>query len=273
MKKKKFETPELTMEELSAELVVTNLRLKNANLKLKKAERARNEMFSNISHDLRSPMTAIKNAIELLNSMEELTKENAAPYLQMMTQRIDVMEQLINDIFLLVSLENDCVQLNATPVSIGFFLEDFFFSREVDGNYQSRNLELLVPVDLDATVYVDTANLTRVLDNLFTNALKYSKNGATISLDAKIADQEVIVSVSDTGIGIPEDCIEQIFERSFIVEKARTPGVSSTGLGLSICQAIIEHFSGRIWCESTYGKGSCFSFSLPLYEPEKNINE
>lgn len=270
MKKKKFETPVLTMEELSTELVVTNLRLKNANLKLQKAERARTQMFSNISHDLRSPITAIKNAIELLNDMDVLTKEKAEPYLQLMTQRIDTMEQLINDIFLLVSLDNDCIQLSPGPISIGFFLEDFFFSRELEECYKKRDLKLKVPSDLDATVFADASKLTRVLDNLFTNALKYSKEGATISLDAKIINDEVIISVEDTGIGIPEEYIEKIFERSFIVEEARTPGISSTGLGLSICQAIVEHFSGRIWCKSTYGTGSCFSFSLPLYTPVSN---
>lgn len=262
--RKKFEPPQLTVEKLSEELVIANLKLKEANEKLLAEETARNEMFASISHDLRSPITAIKNAVELLNTYESFTKENVTPLLSLMEGRIQILEHMINDIFLLVSLDNHCISMNKKTIPLGFFLEDYFFSCEADPNYAQRKLSLEVSEDLDANVWVDEMHLTRVLENLFTNALKYSNTGDTITLGAYIKEEQVIVYVEDNGIGISKEHIDRIFDRCFIVEKARTPGHSSTGLGLSITQSIIEHFSGKIWCESTLGEGSRFSFSLPL---------
>lgn len=264
MTKKKFERPQLkNVEELSEELVLTSLKLSQANQRLREEQAARNDMFTSISHDLRSPLTAIKNAVELLSSMEECSSEKVSSLLKMMAGRIDTLEHLINDIFLLVSLDNNCAKMDLKPIQLGFFLEDFFFSREEDSLYKDRNLELLVPEDLDVYVNMDPAQMERVLDNLFTNAYKYSDKDATISLDATLKDNEVIISVKDTGIGIAKENIEKVFERCFIVETARTPGVSSTGFGLAITKSIIEHFNGKIWCESTLGEGSCFYISLP----------
>ena len=269
MEKKKFELPNLTIEELSEELVITNLKLTQANEKLRQAEQARNEMFSNISHDLRSPITAIKNSVELLSDMTDYSPEKIKPLLAIMNKRINTLEQLINDIFLLVSLDNNCKEMKLEPIPLGFFLEEFFFSRDADSHYQDRTLRLFVAEDLDVLVLAEPHGLERVLDNLFTNAYKYSKPGDTISLNAEVKQDRVIVSVSDTGIGIATENLDKIFDRCFIVEKARTPGVSSTGLGLAITKSIIEHFHGSIWCESTLGEGSTFSFSLPIHKIEE----
>lgn len=269
MNKKKFEVPQLTADELSAELVLTNLKLAKAHERLLEEEQARNEMFSSISHDLRSPITAIKSAVELLSNMEEFTPETVTPLLQLMQNRINTLEQLINDIFLLVSLDNHCKPMKLEPVPLLFFLEDFFFSREVDQCYKERKLSLDVPEDLDVTVMVEPHSFTRVLDNLFTNALKYSHPGDSICLRAACKEDSVLISVSDTGIGIPPEDIEKVFERCYRVEKARTPGVSSTGLGLAITRSIVRQFSGNIWCESTLGQGSTFTVSLPRIKTNK----
>lgn len=266
MDKKKFKLPNLTVEKLSEELVITNLKLTQANEKLRQAEQARSEMFSSISHDLRSPITAIKNSIELLSDMTDYSPDKVKPLLSIMNRRIDTLEKLINDIFLLVSLDNDCKQMKLEPLSLGFFLEEFFFTREADNCYQDRTLLLHVPEDLNVLVLVDSHELERALDNLFTNAYKYSTCKDTISLAAKVENDHVVVSVSDTGIGIAKEHLDKVFDRCFIVEKARTPGVSSTGLGLAITKSILEHFNGSVWCESTLGEGSTFSFSLPIYK-------
>lgn len=269
MEKKKFELPNLTVEKLSEELVIANLKLTQANEKLRQAEQARSEMFSNISHDLRSPITAIKNSVEILSDMAEYSPEKVKPLLAIMNRRIDTLEQLINDIFLLVSLDNNCKKMHLEPLPIGFFLEDFFFCREADSYYADRTLLLNVTEDLKTLVLVDPHELERVLDNLFTNAYKYSNEGDTISLATKLENDRVIVSVSDTGIGIAKEHITKVFDRCFIAEKARTPSASSTGLGLSITKSIIEHFNGSIWCESSLGEGSTFSFSLPIYKTDE----
>lgn len=270
--RKKFKEPELNVQELSAELVIANLRLKEAHEQLIRSEQARSEMFANISHDLRSPITAIKHAVELLSAKEDLTKENAAPLLSLMNQRIDLLEKMINDIFLLVTLDNRCIQMEYSSIPLGFFLEDFFFSCQADSKYQNRTLILDVPETLSGNVQADPKHLNRVLDNLFTNALKYSNAGDTITLGAYLEGDSFVVYVEDTGIGISPEDKERIFERCFIAKKARTPDISSTGLGLSITKSILSYFHGDIWCESTLDVGSRFSFRLPLQtvHTEKN---
>ena len=269
MSKKKFEAPKLTTDELSAELVLANLKLAKAHKRLLEEEQARNEMFSSISHDLRSPITAVKNAVELLSNMEEYSPEAVTPLLQLMQGRIDTLEQLINDIFLLVSLDNHCEPMKLELVPLLYFLEDFFFSREADQCYRERKLLLDVPEDLDVSVQIEPHSFIRVLDNLFTNALKYSNTGDSICLRAACKEDEVLISVCDTGIGIPPEDTEKVFERCYRVEKARTPGVSSTGLGLAITRSIVKQFSGKIWCESTLGEGSTFTISLPILKESK----
>lgn len=262
--RKKFKKPELNAQELSAELVIANLRLKEAHEQLIRSEQAKSEMFANISHDLRSPITTIKNAIELLSGKEDLTKENAAPLLLLMNQRIDLLEKMINDIFLLVTLDNHCIQMECSSIPLVFFLEDYFFSCQEDNKYQHRTLILDVPENLPGNVKVDPRHLTRVLDNLFSNALKYSNCGDSITLGAYLEKDHFIVYVEDTGIGISPEDKERIFDRCFIAKKARTPGISSTGLGLSITKSILSYFHGDIWCDSTLDVGSRFSFCLPL---------
>ncbi|MCI8407930.1 MAG: HAMP domain-containing histidine kinase [Lachnospiraceae bacterium] len=262
--RKAFQEPKLNAKELSAELVIANLRLKEAHEQLKRSEEARSEMFANISHDLRSPITVIKNTIELLLDKKDLTKESATPLLSLMNQRIDLLEKLINDIFLLVTLDNHCIQMEYSSIPLGFFLEDYFFSCQADSKYKNRNLKLEVSENFSGNVLVDPKHLTRVLDNLFNNALKYSNSGDKITLGAYLEGDHFIVYVKDSGIGISPEDKEKIFERCFIAKKARTPGISSSGLGLYITKSILTYFNGDIWCESTPNMGSCFSFSIPL---------
>lgn len=262
--RKKFQEPELNAKELSAELVIANLRLKEAYEQLKKSEEARSEMFANISHDLRSPITVIKNAVELLLKKNDLTKESASPLLTLMNQRIDLLEKMINDIFLLVTLDNHCVQMEYSSVPLGFFLEDYFFSCQTDLKYQNRNLKLEVPENISGNVLVDPKHLTRVLDNLFNNALKYSNSGDKITLGAYLEEEHFIIYVNDTGMGISPENLEKIFERCFTVKKAHTSDISSSGLGLYITKSILSYFHGDIWCESTLNVGSRFSFRIPL---------
>lgn len=269
-KRKKFESPELSTKELSAELVITNLKLQEAHEKLLHSEQARSEIFANISHDLRSPLTAIKNATELLQQMNDLDAEKAKPLLLLMNQRIETMEKMINDIFLLVTLDNKCIQMDFESIPFTYFLEDFFFSCEADNTYKNRKLVLEIPENLPGTILADSKQLKRVLDNLFTNALKYSHDGDIIKLGAYIKDDNYVVYIEDTGIGIAKEDLEKIFFRSYIVKKARTPNISSTGFGLSITKSILSYFNGTIWCESTLGTGTRFSFQIPLEKTKES---
>ena len=146
-----------------------------------------------------------------------------------------------------------------------FLLEDYYYQCEADSRYEQASLHLDITDDLESTLNVDPVLIQRVLDNLFTNARKYSKDTPDITLGARREDDFFIFYVEDHGIGIAKKNLEKIFDRSFMVEKSRTPGAqASSGFGLSIVRSIIERHDGTVTCESEIGKGSRFTIRLPL---------
>lgn len=266
MQKKYFIPPGLSKEDLSTKLLKAYKDLQETNERLIKEEQMRTEMFANISHDLRSPITAIRNNIEYLSSTDFISQKELATTLQILNKKILNLEALINNIFLLTTVENTNIPFHLEVLELGMYLEEFFFSCKTDKKYSNRNLLLEVPEHFSYIVSVDTNYFYRVLDNLFTNALKYSSDGATITLGTILSSDEknVIIFVRDTGIGIPASSIPKIFERSYTVSSARTPDNSGTGLGLSIARTIMERLNGNICCESEEGNGSTFYLTLPV---------
>lgn len=264
-KKNTFSKPELGTEDLSLALYNVTQKLEQTNAILKETQQQKDLLFANISHDLRSPITAIRNSIEYLLSMDTIDKEELTSTLRLMERRSIYLETLINDVFLLSSIHINENLFHYETLNLTFLLEDFFFTVSEDSRYDNRKLYLDVPEDFDACVSVDSKMLLRALDNLFTNALKYSYDGASIRLNAFLEQEMVHVTVTDTGIGIEEEHLSKIFDASYMVESARTPSsTTGTGLGLSIVKAIMEQFGGTIWCESKAGVGSTFHFTLPL---------
>lgn len=262
--KRLYHKPKLTVDELSAALYVANEELRKKNEELVMMERSRSEMFANISHDLRSPITAIRSAIEYASSLSVLDQEVLLQTFQLITTRIVSLEGLINDIFLMTTLDNRSIEFDMETVPIGPILEEYFYSCEADVKYQERKLLLDVPERFDVKVKIDTPRMIRVLDNLFTNALKYSSDGDQIELGAKQVEEEIIIWIKDTGMGISNEYIEKIFERCFTISTARTPKSNTgSGLGLAIAKLIIDRHEGRIWCESEVGMGSTFFLALP----------
>lgn len=262
-KKQEFVEPQLSVSELSHALFEANQKLAKVNQDLIATQRERDEIFANISHDLRSPITAIRNTIELLRSSDDLSKSEIDKMLDLMNSRSEYLEHLINDVFLLSSLEVN-KEMHMSDENIGMFLEEFFFTAEADSKFADRTLELSVPEDFPYTVSIDPNLFIRVLDNLFSNALKYSKEGALIELGAKFEDTKVVIWVKDTGIGMSKEHLPHIFDRTYRIDKARTPGSKSgCGLGLSIVKSIIERHNGTIYCESEINEGSVFYIELP----------
>lgn len=268
LKKQKslFIKPELTVEELSIALYNVNRKLEKANQQLKESERIRLEMFSNLSHDLRSPITTLRSYVEYLLSFDKLDEKEVFSTLDQMHSKILSLDHLMNELLLIATLDSETEeQFQFEQIQIGMFLEEFFYFCETDKKYSNRKLTLKVPSNFPYYASIDTKMFSRVLDNLFTNSLKYSSSGDTISLDACCLKNEIIISVADTGIGIIKSNLPFIFDRTFMVSDARTPDSSTgCGLGLSIAQSILEKHQGRIWCESEANKGSTFYISLPL---------
>ncbi len=260
-----YTSPTLTIENLSKALIEANSELADANAKLIYSNQMRDEMFANISHDLRSPITALHNSIEYLQSLEHPTDKELKSILSIMNSKVTFLEKMMQDVFLLTKLDmkNDILHLENVPVNA--FLEDFFYSCEADSKYNTRKLKLDIDNSSNIFFNIDPFYMRRVLDNLFTNALKYSDLDSSITLQTDIKENQLFVSVTDTGFGIDAAHIDHIFERTYMVSDARTPeNNTGCGLGLSIAYSIIKKHHGTLSCNSIKEKGSTFTVMLPL---------
>ncbi len=268
MKKIDFQSASIeseTIESLSAKLLITTNELAASNRELKKIQQEREEMLSNISHDLRAPITAIRSAIDYLTSGHDIHIEDYKSSLELIDRRTKTLENLIQDMYYLFCVEDTSKEFAMESVDAAPFLETYFYDLLADSRYDSHEMLLDMPEDLDCSIFVDTQKLVRVLDNLFTNAAKYSGEGSKITLKAIATQTQLIISVIDTGVGIPSEALEHIFRRTYTVSSSRTPNSSTgSGLGLSIAKAIVERHGGTIACESRLGKGSQFIITLPL---------
>lgn len=266
--KKEFEQPGVysdTVAELSKKLI-------EVNTKLQETEYERTEMIENISHDLRAPLTAIRSTIDYCmekcsGDKLELSHEEAKTMLNLLDSRVKTLEVLIQDLYLMTCIDSGREAFKFEEVPLYQFLEEYFFAVEIDKKYDGYELKMDVPEEEGAMVRIDVAKISRVLDNLFTNARKYSNAGSTITLGAYNDGDNVCFYVKDTGKGIPEDSVPVIFDRTYRVSDARTPDKESgSGLGLSIARSIVIQHGGTIKCESHLGEGSCFTVTLPLFD-------
>lgn len=267
---KEFQSPNLeskTVEELTVQLM-------DAHIKLQALQKEREMMLANISHDLRAPITAIRSAVDLALSTDAFSKEDIHKTLNLIDKRTAVLEDLINDMYYLFCVEDVSRPLVTEPVDACAFLEEYFYDATIDSRYDVFDMQLDVPTDLKCTIDIDPQKIVRVLDNLMTNSAKYAGNSASyIRLSAKIlnndaekSNHQLLISVSDDGCGIAPEALPHIFTRTYTVSNARTPGESSgSGLGLSIARAIVERHGGTINAESTLGKGTTFTVSLPCF--------
>lgn len=269
MKKNFFEQPLIeseTIESLSAKLLAATAELSESNRELQKLQKERSEMLANISHDLRAPITAIRSAVDYLLSGHNLTEDDYRSSLKLIDRRTKTLENLIQDMYYLFCVEDTSKELALEEVDAAMFLEEYFYDAIVDSRYDNHNMNLNIEDGLSCTITVDLQKIVRVLDNLFTNAAKYSPTGTDITLKASVDknNSTLTVAVIDNGSGIPEDALAQIFNRTYTVSSARTPGSETgSGLGLSIVKAIVERHGGTVSCTSKIGEGSCFSLTLP----------
>lgn len=268
-KKNQFHAPQIeseTIESLSEKLLATTVELTRANKELLQLQKERGEMLSNISHDLRAPITAIRSALDYLKSGQNLSSEDLTATIALLDRRTKNLEDLVQDMYYLFCVEDTSKELSPEEVDAGLFLEEFFYDALADHRYDSHDMRLELPASFSCLIKIDIQKFIRVLDNLFTNAAKYTQPGSRITLGAsQTPDKRSLqIFVSDNGPGIPEDALPHIFNRTYTVSSARTPGVSGgSGLGLSIVKAIVERLGGTIECRNQTEGGCIFLILLP----------
>lgn len=234
-------------------------RLISENSELKEAEKERNEFFAKTVEELRVPLTSIDGHAELLldQHLGKITKQQKDS-LYDVKQEINRITRMIIDIAELANIETGNITLKKEEISLGGIIHDVTDRMQQTVELKGSTLTIDVPGDIPV-ITGDRDRLTRAFANILTNAIKFTSEGR-ISVAAQVRDGELLTSVSDTGIGIPEGAIGKIFDRFYKVDTAS----SGTGLGLPMAKEIIEMHGGRIWAESKEGKGSTFSFTIPV---------
>lgn len=264
MEKKRYTKPQtIPREELEKALLQANEELSRANEKLYRQEQERMELFRNLSHDLRAPMTALASTVGLLREKKDMDEKEYQELLDLMERRLKNLNSMLDEIFLLGQMDSPKQVLSMECIDAGVLLEEFYYSCEADAKYAERELSLDLPENFACMVQVDPQKMVRVLDNLFTNALRYSRKGDGIALAAERKNGRLQIRVSDTGMGILPEDLPHVFERTYRADRSRTPGDGGHGLGLAIAKSIMERHGGSIWCESVPERGSTFFLELP----------
>jgi signal transduction histidine kinase len=249
-----------------AALAVDNLHLLDEARKvaaLRELDRMKTELLGTVSHELRTPLGSIKGyATTLLTHGNRLRKDEQREFLEIIDSEADRLRDLIENLLDLSRLEAGVLRIDRDPVRLGRSAHEVV--RKVHLTASGHQLVLDWPEE-DPLVDADGRRIYQVMQNLITNAVKYSPDGGCITLSARTQGRELVVSVADEGLGIPATDLDRIFDRFHRVQTEMSRGIGGTGLGLAICKGLVEAHGGRIWAESDgEGKGSTFRFTLPL---------
>ena len=270
----KLESYNRTLEQKVKE---RTLELKEANRKLEEADRIKTEFLSTVSHELRTPLAAVLGFAKIISKrfdnvifpnlrLDEDTVR--ASVLKVKTNINTIISEgerltdLINDLLDVTKIEAGKVEWEMKPVSVAEIIK--LASDITSSTFEQHGLELECDVENDLPeISGDKYRLEQVLINLFSNAIKFTENGY-IRCRAWMINSEILISVKDTGEGINKDDQESVFEKFRQVSIVPKDKPRGTGLGLPICKEIVNRHGGRIWVESEPGKGSTFSFTLPV---------
>ncbi|HYL61070.1 MAG TPA: ATP-binding protein [Candidatus Methylomirabilis sp.] len=236
---------------------------------LRKLERVRRDFVANVSHELRTPLTAIQGFAETLLAGAMDDPQNRTRFLEIILEHSRRLARLTEDLLMLSKMDAERLELEFRRINVSQLIESCMETSQHRAAEKDLHISVNVPKQLP-DVAGDRRRLAEVLQNLLDNAIQYTLPGGQIMLSAETADSEVIVTVSDTGIGIPQADQPRIFERFYRVDVARSREAGGTGLGLSIAKHLVEVHGGRIWVESEVGQGSQFHFSVPVFRRERN---
>jgi len=262
------------LEQVNRELVMTQRELEQKNLELARLNEQKNYFLGMAAHDLRNPMGAIFNSSELIIE-EDLGPINAEQkeMMEAIKSASEFMLNLVNDFLDIAHIESGKLTLKKQEVNILNLLgknvqfnKNFATKKHISLTYSYDN-SLIIP-----DMSVDPAKLQQVMNNLISNAIKYTHSGGSVAVAVETKDDQLIISVEDNGQGIPENEVEQLFAPFQRTSVQSTAGEKSTGLGLAIAKKIVHAHEGELWVKSQVGKGSTFFISLPLSDRPVKMN-
>lgn len=232
---------------------------------LREVDRLRSELIANVSHELRTPLGLINiSCSSLLMDDVEFDRDTQRNFLSSIEEEVGKLERIVENLLDLGRVEGGRLRLEKQPTDLAELARNVIRAMKTLSAQHSFECNI-ISEPLMATV--DAKRIEQVLRNLLDNAIKYSPNGGTISIQASLEKSQILISVTDQGIGIPADVWDKVFDRFYRAENVITLRMRGAGLGLSVCQGIVEAHGGLIWVESQPGVGSIFCLTLPAEQP------
>lgn len=256
---------------LYSNLQITTQNLDEANKRLKLLDKLKDEFVSLASHELRTPMTAIKSYVWMvLNHKAGTIDDKAKQYLDIVFNSTERLIHLVNDMLDVSRIESGKVQLRPETFDMNALFTTI--QQEFQARSTEKNIKLIInPSSPTPPIYADREKITQVLENLIGNALKFTPSGGSITLSVKKPDDHLEISVIDTGRGIKAEDIPRLFTKFGRLENSLTSmSEAGTGLGLYLSKQYVELHHGQIWVESKLGEGTIFTFTLPFTQPQSN---
>jgi two-component system phosphate regulon sensor histidine kinase PhoR len=235
---------------------------------LRRLERVRRDFVANVSHEFKTPLTAIQGFAETLLAGAIDDAKNRERFLEIILEHSRRLARLTDDLLRLSQMDSDRLELEIDEITVEQIVDSCLATAQHRAVENGQHLSVSVPSKMP-NVAGDRRRLAEVLQNLLDNARQYTLPGGEIVLSAEAHDSEIVFTVADTGIGIPQADQTRIFERFYRVDAARSREAGGTGLGLAIAKHLIEAQGGRIWVESEIGKGSRFHFSVPVFDSSR----
>ena len=230
--------------------------------RMKVLDTSRQEFVSNVSHELRTPITSMKVLADSLISQKDVPVELYQEFMEDIAEEIDREDEIITDLLSLVKMDRTAADLNITEVDINALVE--LIMRRLRPIAQNRDVEVVYESVRPVTAAVDEVKITQVISNLVENAIKYNKEHGWVRVKLDADHQYFSVEVADSGIGIPAESIDHIYERFYRVDTSRSREIGGTGLGLAITRSAILMHRGTIKVESIEGEGTTFTIRIPL---------
>jgi two-component system phosphate regulon sensor histidine kinase PhoR len=228
---------------------------------LRNLQTTRRELIGNISHEFRTPLAGIKAMVETLRDGAVDDKKVAGDFLTRMDDEVERLTQIVAELTELSRIETGKVELSLEPVELNLLIEEVIAQLNPQLERQQLSVDKKLAADL-RSVQADRERVRQVVVNLMHNAIKFTRPEGKITVATQAHGGSVTVAISDTGVGIAKKDLPHVFERFYKVDRARSGG--GTGMGLAIAKHVVEAHGGKIRVQSEEGKGSTFSFSLPL---------
>ena len=253
-------TLEAEVKSKTGDMIRMNKELVLANERLKELDKLKSDFVSMVSHELKTPLAAMRTSAQVLE-VADIATETKREMLDIILRNIDRQTNLVNDLLDLSRIESGRMELKFERVSLDSVIADSIESVKQAASEEGIKLNVELPESL-SSVKGDREKLTQVVINLLNNAIKFTPRSGEIRIKARELNGQVEVKVSDTGIGIPPEDLDSVFDKFYQVDSTLTREAGGTGLGLAICKGIIEAHNGHIMAESELGKGSTFVFTL-----------